>query len=793
LARVSLTISNALNVDRLPLSILFKRVSCDFTVCDVLRRKLALTLDVIVDFLIIKTLNSKETERNIKMKERAVIVLSGKILDDPFSLDSLDDVRTAIERDLSDRNVTAIRRVATLVPQRYIAAPYFLQAGFETIPADDEDMQAAATLIATVSAPNPPDEIVFVLGVSEPIELLRLLAGRTRRVVLVQDARSELLTQNAERILNIREILSKEGIDWNSLDLKDWESWEREYDATLGNSDSSTSLENTDAQHDADLENLCQTAQTDVVEVATRTAKEWNAALIKLLMNANKKCSAFKATERLADDFPELPELYLHWRNDFTRLLSPEIRMTTDENQAGFLYHISHPEIERVSAADAVGLINIGGAVVEPTETENKRPTFVKSTSFNEIAARADTLRQQCEWQLDRDQLLASGASFEDSIRPRDLEIEALARDTSTLLWMRKQELDSTQTREAGVAYKLMNKTFALLARVADARDELEPRFVVDVMQLAADSQCMVKSMMSRFGVNINVDSVQRDAFELLAAFRETNYKTNVLANMKRYDLLDPSQYDSLFEKYAELNVRFDELRNKTKGLRNESGKLEYYVKKLKEKINSPSRENCVNEWNNLVRITTSLCEDYRIPYSSLRFRNLLQDVYDQIPDEIETTETYCRVVQSIEMEITREKEREEEEFRSVTPCFDEDYYSPEVETVRRRYDGAKAVFIGGVPQDHLRSRIESKLNVRLIWTETDHGDSLDRFGACLRDPDVKLFLIYIPWCSHKHSEEFAAYAKDADKDFVRLRKGTNPEIIAQAICKQLNLSTEGN
>ncbi len=726
------------------------------------------------------------------MNERATIVISGKILDAPFSLDALDAIRTAIERNLSDRNVTVTRRVATLAQERYIAAPHFLIAGFEAIPADDEDVQAAATLIAAASSSNPPDELVFMLGVSEPVELLRLLAGRTRRVLIVQDAPSELLTQNVEKVLNIREILSKEGIDWNKLDLKDWNCWVEEFDSKLDDSNASASRESEDKRRNDEIENLCQTAQTNVVEIATQTADEWNAALIELLLDNNKKCSAFKATERLASDFPELHELYLYYREDFIRLLSPNIRMTTDENQAGFLYHVSHPEIERVSAADAVGRINIGGAAPEPVENDSKYTVFAKAASFKEISIRADVLRRQCRWQLDRNQLIASGASFEDSIKPQDLEIINLAKETSTLLWMRKQELDSKQLNEAGASYELMSKSFGLLARVADARDELEPRFVVEAMQLAADSQCMVKSMLSNFGININVDSVQRDAFELLSSFRETNYKTNVLTNMKRSDILEQSHRDSLLEKYEELNARFDELRNKTKGLRNAVGKLEYYVKKLREKLNSPSRENGINEWNNIVRITTILCDDFRIPYSSLRFRSLLQDVYEQIPDEVETTETYCRVVQSIDMEIAREKEREEEEFRSVTPCFDEDYYSPEVEVVRRRYNGAKAVFIGGVPQDHLRARIESKLNVQLIWTETDHGDSLDRFGACLRDPEVKLFLIYIPWCSHKHSEEFAAYAKDADKDFVRLRKGTNPEIIAQTICKQLNLSTEG-
>ena len=117
--------------------------------------------------------------------------------------------------------------------------------------------------------------------------------------------------------------------------------------------------------------------------------------------------------------------------------------------------------------------------------------------------------------------------------------------------------------------------------------------------------------------------------------------------------------------------------------------------------------------------------------------------------------------------------------------------YSPAVQAIRDRYAGTRAVFVGGTPQPHLQARLEKNLNVRLFWSETSHGDSLERFAGLLRDDETRLFLIYIPWCSHKHSEEFAALIKDANKDCVRLRKGTNPEQIAQAICRQFRLLPE--
>ena len=76
------------------------------------------------------------------MKETALLILSGKILDRPFDLDALDEIRIAIEKSLSDRGVVVTRRCVTLSGERQIAAPFFLGAGFEAIPADDEDVQA---------------------------------------------------------------------------------------------------------------------------------------------------------------------------------------------------------------------------------------------------------------------------------------------------------------------------------------------------------------------------------------------------------------------------------------------------------------------------------------------------------------------------------------------------------------------------------------------------------------------------------------------------------------------------
>ena len=229
-----------------------------------------------------------------------------------------------------------------------------------------------------------------------------------------------------------------------------------------------------------------------------------------------------------------------------------------------------------------------------------------------------------------------------------------------------------------------------------------------------------------------------------------------------------------------ELAQEFDAFQARHKERRSLEGKVEYHLKKIADGSGS------AYDWEKVVEATTALCETFRKPPSSLWFRERLLDFVDKIPDETPTTDAFGRVVQEIDLYRMREDE-------TTAALFEmpEIEYSPAIQAVRERYAGARAVFVGGTPQPHLQARLEKNLNVRLVWSETSHGDSLERFAGLLRDDETRLFLIYIPWCSHKHSEEFAALIKDANKDCVRLRKGTNPEQIALAICRQFRLLPE--
>ncbi len=697
--------------------------------------------------------------------ETATLVLSGKILDAPFPLTSLDAIRTAVERETSARGVAVVRRVATLAPSRFSAAPEFLKAGFEVVPADDEDVQATALLFSALATTPPSTELLFALGISEPFELLRALAGRTRRVLLTTADVSPALDANLEGLYDLRVLLADDGIDWNALDRASWNALgDATDDAPTPPSDA------TDASVPAD--DLCELGPEVGPDAVELDAPAWNAALERLLLEGDLVSSAYVATEKISDRFPELPCFFLTRREEFRRLLSPQILMV-EEDSATKLYHKTHPDYRPVASTDALASLNLGAASSDErnalAETGDapaaKRRIVEDAQDFPELVARVRAIAEDCR-------RLADGF-------PAPQDEDESTRFKSAFPRSFARRLNSDDLEEAAQCYDVATKAFELFAQVVDLpRGRLHDPFFVRVAQTAANAQCGLKSVLTRLNVPLVADDAQRAAYELLlSACKPRNV---FLENLRFHDRLSFAETLEVGAEVVSLAAEFEPLRSRVKERKTLEGKIDFHLKKI------ATASNSLYDWDKIVEATTTLCETFREPPSSIWFRERLLDFVDKIPDATQTTDAFGRVVQEIDLYRMREDE-------ATAALFDmpEIEYSPAIQAVRERYAGARAVFVGGTPQPHLQARLEKNLNVRLLWSETSHGDSLERFAGLLRDEETRLFLIYIPWCSHKHSEEFATLIKDANKDCVRLRKGTNPEQIALAICRQFRLLPE--
>ena len=730
-------------------------------------------------------------------QETAIVVVSGKILDNPFDLGVVDSLRIAEERELTTRDIVVVKRVVTLAPQHSAAAPAFLLAGFDVAPADDEDMQAAAILISALAQPDGPANVAMELGQDEPIALLRLLAGRAKRFLITASQISEELGRNIEGLMPLRDLLSKEGVNWSGMVRQNWSA------PVASPVPQQTAPEKTlDAQLDElvqsspeELATLCETQEPDLEELLRECAEEWNAELEKFVLDNGKKCSARLAVERVGVHFPGLGELYQENRDVFRKLLKSSLRLVGDSSMNAFwLYHESHPEMRPIDGETLKSLC-IGAEVASEIEKEIVPPLYdaPSVTSFSALAAQADTLRQYCEWNSHRITLQQYGSEYRAEIAAKDQELKELKDFTGpSYIWTIKESkfktLTSEEFSEAAKRYKALQSALKLLAQMEEEEaTDLNGTLVFEALQFAADAQCAVKNFLQEKDIALGKDPVQREVFSLIASERRERFPMRFLQHSRLEDRLTSEEVNALSLKGVELLHEYRVAAARINELKSLEKQLVNYATQLSNATldGDADLKDYNNKWQAVVEATTKMCRDFKEPPSSLRLRAALEDLLDQIPDDLEATDEFSLVVQSIELAQQDKKHAE------VANAPQGEKLSKEVQAVRSHYHGAKAVFLGGRPVEHLRARLASKLNVDLIWPSTSHGDSLDRLGGYVKDPEVKLFLVYIPWCSHKHSLDFADIVKKNYKDFVRIRKGTSPDQIAKAICDQVSMADD--
>lgn len=727
---------------------------------------------------------------SVVTQEKAILVISGKAIEQLFDLSLLDAAALAINRSLAERDVLLTRRIVTLSPERADAAPFFLKAGFEASPADDEDMQAAAIIFATLGA-SPVDEVVFALGDPEPTQLMRLLAGKTRRVLLSSRAIDENFAQNIERALDARELLSKEGVSWKPFG--GGVSSNTSKDAALTKVSKASPQNSRTPSDDA----LCQTSEFDPFDDVKAASPEWNLELEQYLLENGKRNSAYLALQSLEPRYPGITQIFKERRGDFQKMLDPSKARLIEDTGVFWFYHPTHSEMAPVDPSEAATNLMLAPSPGGETASSgvvayDVGAVFRDAKDFDEVMERIDVMVEQCEWSAERAKIVAEGGYSSEDVKSRDLDVEAKARASGLFLWpigyRRDNSISSEDYLEIKKIYAFLKQTLALVSLLDKNHDRFDQNLAGKILQIGADSQCLLKTKLRRLGVSIDKDPIQRDAFKLLMDARAKRFRKVQLNHMKLEEEIDPSKLPELEERFKERRREAGEFLEKIKAAEKAFDQVKYLSGKLQASKPGNDYEFKVylESWTKIVDAVTVLCRDYREPPSSPRLRELLVEILDDLPDEVETTDEFARVRQSVDLVRMEEKEGEESE-----PEREEESYSEEIVAVRRHYGGSRAVFIGGVPQEHIRDRLERTLDIKIDWDYQDHGDSLDHFARFLNAQDVKLFLVYIPWCSHKHSRELQGLVQKAGKDFVRLRKGTNPRQIAVAICDQVNMTDD--
>ncbi len=306
------------------------------------------------------------------MNKQAVFILSGKLLDSPFPLKALRDLCERVEEELSERGVVLTRRVATLAASRGSAAHFFLDAGFETVPADDEDVQASLAMCAAAYSDEPPDEIVFALGLArEPVYLSRSLSGRVSPTRLYFPESNESAPdsgsfQNATcRTIDVRDLFEKNRSTWKELEFASWDEWNERIDDLLS--------ELFDSQPEGDAPTKPKTVELKPVETAPRdervvvdyegelrkkTVEEfskiapfWNEAILAFLDERGHRSSVYSVTSALDAHFPGLCNFSMKYRDEFRDLLCDSLRMFVEDANVMFLYDFAKTGFGRAREA----------------------------------------------------------------------------------------------------------------------------------------------------------------------------------------------------------------------------------------------------------------------------------------------------------------------------------------------------------------------------------------------------------------------------------------------------------
>ena len=680
------------------------------------------------------------------MEKTAVVsvVLSGEAVRDHIENGSLEEVWRRIGSRLAAENQAGMRigrRTVVLGPKLWDSSRGCLEAGFEVIPARNEDYRAAVEILRG-AFDREFDEIAFVLD-GDPIPLLQCMPQGVRKTWIRK--------MDDERIAEIR-CWCDAVVDLPALE---------------GPPDAPCSIPSRSPE-------------------PSRESREAVVAELETILTAEGFRVEFDRLRRLLSrTFPRLPTRLDEFRREILSILPDHVRYIPGE-EGGTLIHERDPSFKPVPVGEAVQRLTLG-ASKEPIPAESDETGDApRRVCMEEIPPQAELLAAQLRWMKQRASLAGEVGVDATSLSEKDEEFKRRGKEIGVFLWPIWHELPDDAFVPLSECYRALAEGFSFLAEIdRDEKTAVRNGFFDKAAQLAAIILCALKTLLLDNDLTTTTCRVQKEAFGLL---REIAAKRHVwLDFMRATDRVEREQFLTTVEELGRMRREFRLVKTRTRTKQELLRKCGYHLGKLKD---SPDPRH---DWQVIIESVTELVTRHHVPESSLEFRELLEahaQALDAIPEEMETSPEFGRVVQNIELHL-EQRAAESEATRDVAIC-ESAPLTPAIRAVRTRFRDSRVVFVGGTPAAHVQHRIQEAFHVDLAWPEARHSDSLDRhFRGYLEDERTRLFLVYIPWCSHAHSRELGQMVKQTGKDFVRLKSGTNPASIALAVCEQLGLETD--
>ena len=417
-----------------------------------------------------------------------------------------------------------------------------------------------------------------------------------------------------------------------------------------------------------------------------------------------------------------------------------------------------------------------GSRVPEPDTPTRSGGALVLEPA--QIARQAHHCAECLRWSIERAHRELQGASFEQSIRPRDAELTQRARELEFFAW----PLDPyTAAIEEG-HLELLANAYENVAAVLELAGEMtgveapSSDWVAECLQLAAQAQSALFHGLRSYADREH-DAIQDAAFGWLRRFTR-EHQCYVPRYMRLKDSADPERWHPLAEAIEKLRSTWEAERARSRKRKSLLGKVRYHLERIGGRGGDDPLGETPQDWR---RIDDAVSEwiSEGFPASNPELRDLLLPRIEEIPEELEVNEGLGRVLEEIDIFLARLEQGKVEPREEPAP-------SPELCEAAELLAGKTVLLIGGEARPKSREALERSLGLaQLRWLPAPKKTSVTRFESEIARGEVDLVLVAIRWVSHEVSG-VDRYCRKHDKLCVRLQAGYSPNQVAHRILEQV-------
>ena len=420
-------------------------------------------------------------------------------------------------------------------------------------------------------------------------------------------------------------------------------------------------------------------------------------------------------------------------------------------------------------------------------ETEAPAKPEPAAPDLARIALRSRVKADGCRWSVERRRLKAAGADHITQIAPTDRSIVERAKALpSCWVWMVDPNFAPRLPGEPVLeTFADLYANLAAAAELVHAVDASTHRqaFIHQAINLLAEAQSALRAAAERW-LFIEREADQVETYAWLRDYSQSN-RIYIGRFMRLDDPADPDKHAELAGALAEALQRFKAADRDSREHLKLLKKVAYDAKKVAAQqaaddaaADPLQAAELLAGWRKLAASTEQLLELGVLP-SDVRLRDALLPAIDAMPEEIEFSPGFERVLTEIDRYLASREAQE-----NVPPPAPRQQ-SPDVRRAAALLEGKRVVIIGGECRRAAKESLERELRLKeLTWISSREHQSIAPFESEVARDDTALVLMAIRWASHSF-EGVKDMCERYGKPYVRLPGGYNASQVAHQVLLQ--------